>query len=407
MSGVGLAVAGTRSAMMALMQIIRASTLPLLCLVLVGASPALATNHEPCIPDCQGKACGYNGCGGSCGTCPVTQSCDPTDGQCYASCTPWCDDLDYECGTDGCGNNNGCGTCLPGQQCLQGQCSGSCIPQCTNKSCGPDSCEIGNMCGWCNADMFCVEGQCVTASECVSNCTMVTDTGLANKQCGDDGCGGECGLCLGVYLCDEPNFVCVECGGPGFPCPDPETNPDDPCVPTCTGAVCGPDGCGGSCGVCDFGESCMHGLCMDCTPNCDTAVCGGDGCGGSCGVCDAGFSCIEGSCDPASGVCVPDCGGRTCGSDGCGGLCGQCGAGQACDVDGHCSGAGWSDPEGGGFNPCPDDEVWDDLAQGCVLDVGVTPQEEVQGCAATHPGGPGLLAWLLAAWALTRRRRRA
>ena len=35
----------------------------------------------------------------------------------------------------------------------------------------------------------------------------------------------------------------------------------------------------------------------DCTPACETKVCGDDGCGGSCGSCDDGQSCNEGSCE--------------------------------------------------------------------------------------------------------------
>ena len=37
--------------------------------------------REPCAPSCSGKACGDDGCDGSCGTCPSGQSCDGS-GQC-------------------------------------------------------------------------------------------------------------------------------------------------------------------------------------------------------------------------------------------------------------------------------------------------------------------------------------
>ena len=39
-----------------------------------------------CEPACDGKACGDDGCGGTCGTCPQGGSCE--DGAC--SCAPVC-----------------------------------------------------------------------------------------------------------------------------------------------------------------------------------------------------------------------------------------------------------------------------------------------------------------------------
>ncbi len=79
---------------------------------------------------------------------------------------------------------------------------------------------------------------------------------------------------------------------------------DTPCVPDCDGKECGDDGCGGSCGVCvDLCDPCGTGreppedpsLCIEdegicaspcCPLCCDDIGCGDDGCGGSCGVCD-------------------------------------------------------------------------------------------------------------------------
>jgi hypothetical protein len=69
-----------------------------------------------CTPDCLGKDCGDDGCGGSCGGCEPGSTCDP-DGLC--ECVPQCEDL--ECGSDGCGGS--CGTCAPGSSCdAGGQC---------------------------------------------------------------------------------------------------------------------------------------------------------------------------------------------------------------------------------------------------------------------------------------------
>jgi hypothetical protein len=42
-----------------------------------------------------------------------------------------------------------------------------------------------------------------------------------------------------------------------------------------------------------------------CLPNCDRKICGDDGCGGACGTCEPGFTCIGGRCQCRSprGLC--------------------------------------------------------------------------------------------------------
>ena len=117
---------------------------------------------------------------------------------------------------------------------------------------------------------------------------------------------------------------------------------DGPCVPSCVNKECGDDGCGGECGQCTgVGESCVNGKCEVCKPACDGKECGDDGCDGSCGSCDAGKTCnAEGMC-VEEGVCDPvaNCAGKDCGDDGCGGVCGICETGFDC-VQGTCSGGG-------------------------------------------------------------------
>jgi len=101
------------------------------------------------------------------------------------------------------------------------------------------------------------------------------------------------------------------------------------CTPDCADAECGDDGCGGSCGICaDAQDLCTAGVCV-CQPLCDGVECGDDGCGGSCGEC-TGFQegCVEGACE-----CVPACDGRACGPDGCGGDCGICAGDGVCDLN--------------------------------------------------------------------------
>ncbi len=210
------------------------------------------------------------------GGCPPNTQCDPTDGQCKPICDPWCLSEGRECGPDGCGAS--CGDCLAGQSCLDGSCIGECAPQCVGKECGDDGC--GNQCGWCiEPTPYCTDNLCVGADGCVADCNMVNDEGIAvPKQCGDDGCGEICGICAEDfgYVCDTLNYLCIPCGSnPAFPCPNTDPDPDpDPetqpgCVPNCVGLECGTDGCGGTCGECAIGLNCNgHGLCDPCEPMC-------------------------------------------------------------------------------------------------------------------------------------------
>ena len=117
-----------------------------------------------CTPNCAGKVCGDNGCGGSCGSCQLGQSCSggvcitglcsgsstkpctigtcagtqtricnggiwssfgsciKTDSNC-GTCTDTCTSKGFECGTQTiCGESANCGTCQTGESCTNGQC---------------------------------------------------------------------------------------------------------------------------------------------------------------------------------------------------------------------------------------------------------------------------------------------
>jgi len=57
------------------------------------------------------------------------------------------------------------------------------------------------------------------------------------------------------------DFVLAIAGPCEGPCPPPA-----PCEPTCDGAACGPDGCGGSCGACPDHHACTEGACVAIDP---------------------------------------------------------------------------------------------------------------------------------------------
>lgn len=232
-----------------------------------------------CVPNCDGRACGDDGCGGSCGSCGSNEVCD--NGSC--ACVPTCEG--GSCGDDGCGGE--CGLCDANEVCQDGSCL--CVPECSGVVCGDDGC--GGSCGECAGNEVCDFGTCV----CVPACD--------GRSCGDDGCGGSCGMCGSGEECREGSCVCI---------------------PACNGSICGDDGCGGSCGTCGPGDRCDDGACVPiCVPDCRLKTCGDDGCGGSCGVCSDTDICCDGACvDPNR-------------SDHCGACGNACASTESC-VDGAC-----------------------------------------------------------------------
>ena len=85
----------------------------------------------------------------------------------------------------------------------------------------------------------------------------------------------------------------------------PEVQVELVCVPDCSNADCGDDGCGGTCGQCEFGFECQEGLCI-CTTGCDGDSCPEDGCAAGL-VCNDAVD--EGTClepAPAGEPCADD-----------------------------------------------------------------------------------------------------
>lgn len=90
---------------------------------MVETSPQTDPCAGACVPSCDGKQCGDDGCGGSCGTCPTGSVCQSNT--CVASCVPSCSGK--QCGDDGCGGS--CGTCPTGFACDGGLCAEITCPE--------------------------------------------------------------------------------------------------------------------------------------------------------------------------------------------------------------------------------------------------------------------------------------
>lgn len=81
-------------------------------------APDMEADIDECVPDCAGRMCGSDGCGGICGTCPIGPCVEPL-GVCPGD-EPQCNGK--ECGSDGLGGL--CGVCPDGLLCSGG---GQCV----------------------------------------------------------------------------------------------------------------------------------------------------------------------------------------------------------------------------------------------------------------------------------------
>lgn len=100
---------------------------------------------DGCVPQCDGKYCGDDGCGGSCGSCDAGTVCSAATNRCVATtCTPDC--RGRQCGGDGCGGS--CGGCRKGNLCVEstGACRAFYTCDHDHPTC-PQPCSSNSFCG--------------------------------------------------------------------------------------------------------------------------------------------------------------------------------------------------------------------------------------------------------------------
>lgn len=281
-----------------------------LCDVCVGSQTCLLNR---CVsPPAGGGGGEDSGAGGDAGVCtpePDSELCAAAGRNCGFFSTK-----------DRCGTNRmpSCGVCVGMTQCDWGVCicapeSDAAFCQRHGKNCFPFTAT--DNCGSIRTVPSC--GRCAPHDPCgsrIPNVCCISETpaefcgsrsGCDNVSGFDRNCGHGrivgCGLsCSGGRTCNVSVSQC-QCA-PGFIF-DGGTCV---CYPNCGGKNCGPDGCGGNCGICSGSDLCVSGTCQACQPSCQGKNCGPDGCGGSCGICQSSQMCSSAGtclvCDPVQQI---------------------------------------------------------------------------------------------------------
>ncbi len=296
----------------------------------------LRDNDETDI-DCGGATCNGCGTGKACvnATDCTNDLCNLAQMICVAST---CEDgavdgteTDLDCG-------GGCPTkCKTDQSCLSsadcaspGACDGTkhCIAaQCTNSTqdaanasttppiaaetdvdCGGTVCKTCGLGKMCQTGADCANGFCNASTKvCVANQCL---DGIKNGSESDVDCGGSCTTkCATGKMCSGP----TDCAASGAVC----TGSLLCCVPSCSGKICGSDGCGGSCGSCTSATTpmCNAGgsACLCSGSSCASLgagyICNGSGaCACSTGTTESCFDGIDNNCDGLIDCADPQCG---------------------------------------------------------------------------------------------------
>lgn len=246
-----------------------------------------------CTPDCDGRVCGDDGCGGSCGGCSADQGCTPT-GQCAGAL--------------------GDGTCSKPRT-LE-------VTAQIQELAGDTTAAVHRTTPTCNSTS--------TAVEDVWQFTVTAPTGIEAQSYGYD-------TVLSLRRADSTASCLDDAPAATIACSDDAAPPGD--YGSRITALLAP---GSYHLIVDGFDAAQFGpytlrvkFAAACVPNCDGQACGGDdGCGGDCGSCAEGSKCgSDFKCRPDP--CIPDCENddgspRTCGDDGCLGSCGSCTGAALC-----------------------------------------------------------------------------
>jgi subtilisin family serine protease len=171
---------------------------------------ALRTFTGTCVPACEGRQCGDNGCGGSCGGCNDQNGCTDdscgTDGRCVYDGT---NQEGFPC-SDG-------RFCTTGDLCIGGVCTGQALDcsgldsECAKGFCNEQTEQCERNTGSfdskkCSNGLFCVVGSCS-----VGQCQNLTQKDCNDGQfCTNDSCDEDNRRCVNAVQSDKC-FIAGEC----------------------------------------------------------------------------------------------------------------------------------------------------------------------------------------------------
>jgi len=272
-----------------------------------------------CIPQCDGKACGPDGCGGFCGTGPA-EGCDE-------GCLCINDGAECDCEIEEC-------ECPGGSECEEGEekCNGEKVQVCANLWADKPLCDVCWKFGQttdCPENQSCTQDacECIFPPACGDTCCGEAAAVCFNEQCcvplceegwecGSDGCGGTCGTCGGGKVCDADTNLCIDCPAESACDPGDAVCDGDfaflKCVQVaeCDGIYLWSDK-GYACPSC---QTCAGGACSAPLNDCaeEGYQCGKTKCGTDCGTCKAPSVCLDtlDPKDPAYNTCLCDCTGK-------------------------------------------------------------------------------------------------
>lgn len=172
---------------------------------------------------------------------PFSYLSDTAPDTCSAACIPSCQSK--TCGDDGCGGS--CGTCGGGTSCS----AGACVPASCSDAWSPSWSQRGGANTWWVE--YAISGPVTAAHLEVVGRGNVTLTPTNGKWVGPPSTEIARGTPVVVHATrndgktakTSPFGYLVQAAPTTAPC-------DGACVPSCDGKTCGDDGCGGSCGTC-------------------------------------------------------------------------------------------------------------------------------------------------------------